>query len=1216
MRFIHLTTALLLGAALLTAQSDRGTITGAVLDPAGAVVANAAVEARNAQTGGTYQAATTNTGNYTLAELPVGNYGLSVTVPGFKKYVRSGITVLVAQTLRIDVTLDVGSTSESVTVSADAALLRTESSEVSHSVPTSRLDELPILGIGSVAAGSSQIRNAYAVANLVPGSYYSPNNAVKVNGAPANQQVYRVEGQDATLGYANWTTAQVQPSVDAIQETAIQTSNYAAEFGGGGGGGVFNVTMKSGSNQFHGSGYEYLVNEAFNAAQPFTNDGSGHRVLQRNRRSDYGFTIGGPIAIPHLYNGHDKSFFFFNFEQLRGNDVVSNAPVTVPTAAYRLGDFSKALGRSLGTDPLGRAILENTIYDPGTERTLSGQVIRDPFPGNSIPTSRLDPVALKVQALVPAAQLASAVNNYVPTFPTDRKTTIPSVKIDHLAGPNDKISFYWAQTRTDAQYSNSTGAAEGLPQPISAAIGTFIHSWIARLSYDKTITPTLLLHLGAGYQYLFFNQDPPTLNFDPVAQLGFKGPFTPRLFPSFQNLGSATLGGLKGATGNIGPASDAFNWMQKPTAVASLLWVRGDHSYKFGGDMRIEGYPTRFYTGTAGIFTFSSAETGLPSLNNTTLNGGSVGFNYASFLLGRVNSFNIVPVNSPKYGKQQWAFFAQDSWKVTRRLTMDYGLRWDYGTYEKEQYGRLASVSAAVPNPSAGGAPGGLIFDGNGPGRCNCAFAKNYPYAFGPRIGIAWQITPKTVFRGGAGVVYSSTPENNQTTGRASPNYTNVSPAFGTPSMILGNGVPLTAADIAWPKYSPGLYPLPNTLTGPPVMVDQNAGRPGRQIQWSFGFEREINSNLLLDVTYVGNRGAWWQAFGLVNYNANSPATFRAHNFDLNNPADVTILNSRLSAVLATPTATAHNLVVPYNGFPLTSTVAQSIRPFPEYSSGLSPLWSPLGDTWYNGLQAKVTKRTSHGLTFTYDFTFQKSLTIGAENDTAGGLAGQVNNVFADRKNSRYLSGYDQKFVSRLALTYTVPKFVSNKWLAQIQKDWQISPFLQYASGLPILAPIAQNNLASVTFQSTSTPGLANSPGATFANRVPGVPLYLKDPNCHCVNYGGDFMLNPAAWAEPAAGQFGTGAAYYGDYRYQRRPLESVGMGRIFRFSERANLNVRLEFSNILNRTELANPTSTNARLTQTPGVSGFGAVNNVSITTGTTFSPPRSGTLVARFQF
>ena len=1204
MRFMNWLVCLLVIAGAVLAQSDRGTITGTVSDPAGAIVAGASVEAKNLETGGVYQAGTTTTGNYTLSQLPVGTYELSIGVPGFKKYLRTGITVLVAQTLRIDVTLEVGSTNESITVQADAPLLKTESGEVSHNVQTEKLDELPILGIGSVNAGSSQIRNPYAVTNIVPGAYYQPNNTVKINGAPANQQVYRVEGQDATLGYANWTTAEVQPSVDSIQETAIQTSNYSAEYGGGGGNGVFNVTMKSGSNQYHGSGYDYMINEAFNAAQPFTG------LLQRNRRNDFGGTLGGPVYIPKVYNGHDRTFFFFNFEQLIGNDIVNNTPVTLPTALYRQGDFSKALGRNLGTDPLQHAIIENTVYDPRSDQMVNGQIVRTPFQGNMIPMSLISPVAMKIQNLVPMPQSGAIVNNYLPVFITDRNTMIPAVKIDELLNSRQKLSFYWSKTGTDSQYSNTTGGADGLPQPISGAIGTFIHSWIVRLNYDHTLSPTLLLHVGVGYQHLSFNQDPPTRDFDPTAQLGLKGPFSPRLFPVMTGLLSASQGGLK----NIGPAADSLNWMEKPTAAASITWVKNSHTYKLGGDMRIEGYPTRFYGNTDGNFTFSAAESGQPYLNATTLNGGSVGFPYASFLLGLVDSYNIVPVNSPKFGKQQWALFIQDSWKITRRLTLDYGLRWDYGTYEKEQYGRLATLSPTTANPTAGGHPGAPIFEGSGPGRCNCTFAHNYPYALGPRVGLAYQITPKTVFRGGIGVVYSSTPENNQTTGRASPNNLTLSPAFGFPAMTFAQGVPLSASDIAWPNYSPGVYPRPNQLTpGIPVVVDQNAGRPGRQIQWSAGIQRELAQNLVVEATYLGNRGAWWQAFGLVNYNANSPARLASFGLSLNNPADVALLNLPLN----NSQVVAKGFTAPYAGFPLSAPLAQALRPFPQYQDALAPIWAPLGDTWYNALQTSVTKRYSAGFDFTFNFVWQKSLTLGAENDTAGGLTGQVNDIY-NRKNAKTLSGYDQPFISKLALDYTTPKWSHNKWLSLALSDWRVSPFMQYASGLPILSPYAQNNLNRVTFQVVNA-GIGAT--GTFANRVPGMPLFLKDPNCHCINRGQDFILNPAAWTDPAAGQFGTAAPYYSDYRYARRPVENIAVGRTFRFTERVTLNVRIEFNNVLNRTQLSNPTSTNARQTLARDgagnvITGFGAVNNVSLTTGTTFSPPRTGTLVARFQF
>src|SRR5215467_11601117 len=270
---------LVLANAIL-AQSDRGTITGTVSDPAGAVVAAAPVQIKNVETGAVYQAGTSATGNYTLAQLPAGQYELSVSVPGFKNFVRKSITVNVAETYRVDVVLEVGSNTESVTVTEAAPLLKTESGELSHTVTTNTLNNLPVLSIGS-SASASGIRNPYAVVQLLPGSNYATDASIRINGNPTNSQAMRIDGQDATNGWYS-TQSQTQASMDSIQEFAIQTSNYSAEFGLAGGG-VFNLTMKSGTNQLHGTAYDYVVNEFLNAGQTFTDDRNGHLLRPRQR---------------------------------------------------------------------------------------------------------------------------------------------------------------------------------------------------------------------------------------------------------------------------------------------------------------------------------------------------------------------------------------------------------------------------------------------------------------------------------------------------------------------------------------------------------------------------------------------------------------------------------------------------------------------------------------------------------------------------------------------------------------------------------------------------------------------------------------------------------------------------------------------------------------------------------------------------------------------
>ena len=312
MRSVLLVFCLFLAAFAGFAQSDRGTITGTIADPAGAVVAGATIEVRNVETGAQYQVGSSATGNY-VVQVPTGAYDLSVTVPGFKKYVRQRLAVPVEQTLRIDVSLEVGANTESVTVSEAAPLLKTESGELAHNITSESLNNLPVLGIGAANVGATGIRSPYSVMNLIPGAEWLADNTIRLNGLEGNSAALRVEGQDATPTISLGQTSQTQPSVEAVQEVAVQASNFAAEFGQAGSG-LFNFTMKSGTNQYHGSGYDYFVNEALNAGTPFTDDGKGHLLRPRQRRNDYGFSVGGPVDIPKLYNGHDKTFFFFNWE--------------------------------------------------------------------------------------------------------------------------------------------------------------------------------------------------------------------------------------------------------------------------------------------------------------------------------------------------------------------------------------------------------------------------------------------------------------------------------------------------------------------------------------------------------------------------------------------------------------------------------------------------------------------------------------------------------------------------------------------------------------------------------------------------------------------------------------------------------------------------------------------------------------------------------------
>ena len=1175
---------LVVGAAF--AQGDNGTITGTISDPAGAVIAGATLVVRNVETGAAYQVGSSATGNYVVA-VPAGNYELSVAVAGFKKFVRQNLAVPVAQTLRIDVSLEVGAATESVTVTEAAPLLKTESGELSHNVATDTLNNLPVLGIGA-AASTAGIRNPYAVLQVLPGADWRPDSSIRINGMPSNSQALRLEGQESTNGIASSTQSQSQPSVDAIEEFAIQTSNYAAEYGQAGGG-YFNVTMKSGTNQLHGSAYEYFVNEDLNAGQPFTNSGHGHLLRPRQRRNDYGFTLGGPVEIPKLYNGHDKTFFFFNFEQFRETQIVNNLPLTVPTLNYRAGNFTQALtNRNLGTDGLGRPILENTVYDPTSDFVVGGVTYRNPFTNNTVLISQQDPVALNILKYIPLPTNSALVNNYVPVYPNSRVTDIPSVKIDHSISARLKISGYWSRTGTFSPNN------DGLPYPITTSVPTGTVAHTVRVNLDNTLTPTLLLHFGVGVIDTTQSQ---TANYDPT-QIGFTGANT-NLFPLISTLPAGGLTGPPPAQGGLSPIGSGsvarLNYL-KPTSTASLTWVRNNHTYKFGGEFEVQGFLANLRTYANSWMYFGATETGLPALNGVNLSG-SVGFPFASFLTGRVDSGYFSVPSTVRLGAHSLAGFAQDSWKVTRRLTVDYGLRYDFETYMREHNGVMPNMSVNTPNPSAGNEPGGIIFEGYGPGRCNCAFAHNYPFAFGPRLGMAFQINPKTVLRAGAGVSYGRLNSLNGKTNNAGSSVPYATTSYGSPAFLMQSGIPY---QVTFPNFDPGQLPLPGTVGNPTNFIDPNAGRPARVLQWSLGVQREVTRNLLVEATYLGNRGVWWQANTMKVINALTEQRVEAFGLSFNNPNDLKLLASPLSSPLAASRGFNNP---PYPSFPRGSTVAQSLRPLPEYSNPVNT-WPPLGDTWYESLQAKVTKRLSHGLEFTYSFTWSKQLVIGSEQDYNyfGFVAPATNNVY-NRDVNKYLSGFDQPFLSVIAGSYTLPKLSGNKALSWAVRDWQLGAVLRYGSGLPIQVPAATTSLATYTFQNT------------FVDPVPGVPLFTHDLNCHCFDPNSNFVLNPAAWTNPPLGQFGTAAAYYNDYRQQRRPSESMSLARNFRIKERANLQIRAEFTNIFNRTEVNNPTSTNAFATQTTKggqtTAGFGWIN-----TATVFSLPRQGQLVARFQF
>ena len=1252
MRSMRISFGLLLCALFAFGQSDRGTITGTILDPAGAVVPNVPIEAKNSGTGAVLRVSASGTGNYTISNMPVGTYEITVAAQGFKKAVRAGVEVSANTTFAVDFTLQVGATTESVTITEQTPLLKTESGEVSHNVTTDTLNNIPILTIGGNAAG---VRNPLAALQMIPGASYSNDAVLRVNGLPSSSQSIRIEGQDATSGFWKQINSGNQTGVDAIQEISIETSNFAAEFGQAGGG-YINYTMKSGTNQYHGSAFEYLVNDAFNAGTFNTNAGltnslrNGQLVRNSNRRHDFGGTFGGPINIPKVYDGHDRSFFFFSYEQFIQKTLTTNLINTVPTAAYQQGNFSSALNPQLTLlgvpqfDANNNPLIANQPYDPRTQSTVNGQVVRLPYVNNTIPVTQMDPASLKVQALFPQPTNPTAlINNYnVPGFYNFTHTKLPTLKLDHNLSATKRVSFFYSANR------QVSPAANGYTQSFSAAEPTNSLSQTTRINYDQTITPTLLLHVGAGLlQTTLYTL--PSATYDNSQLFGTNQFYLPGVFPNIGGTSDLSKGGAS-LNGGLGVGFAAlFQKDTKPTFTASVTWVKGNHTFKFGGEAIFEGLPIANGSRSNGIFGFGQAETADPFATGIAFQNGSTGFAYASFLTGAYSSLNLSPQDTLRLGNHSFGMYAQDTWKVTRKLTVDLGLRYDYETLLAEQHGRMQDAAFNTPNAAIGGRIGAVIYGGNSSTPLN----KNYPFAIGPRLGIAYQINSKTVLRMGAGVSYTSSPNNAFLTYSVPDfyTYTNQNVA-GIPAGLLKNGNPFAPGNsfgnkpLVWPDFS-AHYPF-QTAPGyiPPqspfISIDKNAGRPGRIMQWSIGLQRELTSGTVLDVSYVGNRGAWFTAplLATTNYNALTPADITKAGLNINSASDLALLTTPISSPLvqarfpslAIQTLPSGLQTVPsvYAGFPATQQLGQALRPYPQWF-GVPPfLGPPLGDTWYDSLQVKVTKRYSHGLSAQYAFVWQKELVNGTGSDTSYLTPGapRVNDVFNYAQNKQ-LSGFSRPLVSTISLNYQTPKVrgdgMAMKSLSWVSRDWVVGALLKYQSGALIATPNSNNN-----FLSQMQRGAANNPavwggGNTYQTEVPGQPLFLKDPNCHCFDPTTTLVLNPAAWQDVPAGQYGPGAPYYNNYRWQRQPSESISLGRLFPLAKegRVNLNVRIEFQNALNRTTLSSPTATNPTATPlktntfssgAPGAysSAFGFVNSFNGAGAT----PRSGQIVARLQF
>jgi len=818
-----------------------------------------------------------------------------------------------------------------------------------------------------------------------------------------------------------------------------------------------------------------------------------------------------------------------------------------------------------------------------------------------------------------------------------------------------KLAGYYSATHTFSPQNN------GFPQPFTNLQPQEDLAQTVRINFDYTVTPTLLFHFGAGLLHTSHPQSAPIYdqaknNLFPQG-VPWRVPYFPYIAGTYSAFGGGWSGGGPFPTTNTGVAFTLSPFAKdiKPTFNTNLTWVKGNHTYKAGASALFEGIPSINDSRAQGEFTFAQVQTADPAQTGQAFaNVASSGFGYASFFLGGASTVATAAQASLRLGTHSYGIYIQDSWKVTRKLTFDYGLRWDYAILWKEEHGRMQSADFNLPNPIIGGRLGYVDYEAT----CHCTFSNAYPFAIGPHLGAAYQITPKTVFRAGGAISYAATSDQAQLNTSASDFFSITAPAYGASAGYLKDGDPYGPGNrfgnpvVYWPNLTP---PFPTPIAAgivPPITqfisIAKNAGRLPRTFQWSIGFQREISNNLVVEAAYVGNRGAWWASplLATQNYNALTPQQMLSQfGLDVTKPSDTLLLNLPISSPLVTqrfPYLANPNNV--YRGFPPNQPLIQALRPYPQWT-GIPPfLGPPSGDTWYDSLQVKLTKRFSHGLSSQVAYTWQKELTVGTNSNSSYVTPSPplINDVF-NKALDKQISGFSYPQLLVISFSYTTPKLAESgfggKALSLALRDWTYSGVLRYQSGQILqTAPSANNLLANLGRGPTNNPALWGG-GYTFMNRVAGQPLFLVDPNSK-FDPTKQLVLNPAAWAEPPYGTFGASAPYFNDFRWQRQPAESMAFGRTFRFKERASFMIRAEFQNIFNRvfysipsigsglgvigaaaTFTTTPTGHGNSLSGTPGLlsGGFGYVNWVNGGTFTNYGvgpQPRSGQIVARFQF
>ena len=1026
---------LVVSAAEMSAQGPTAQLAGRVLDPSGAAVVGAKVTVTNQDTNVATSTVTNDLGNYALASLPPGNYRVAVEAAGFRSVAQSGVVLQVAQVARLDFTLEVGAVTESVNVVGSAPLLDEQTSSLGQVIDSSKIINIPL-------NGRSPFRLVQLTTNVltVPSTNGQfgdlpvntmDDSIISINGGRAKTNEILIDGIPSTTGFVNQMTT--IPSVDATEEFKVQSNNLSAEFGRFGGG-VINVSTRAGSNQFHGTLFEFLRNDAFDANEFFNKRAGGAKPPFR--MNQYGFAAGGPVLAPGIYNGRNRTFFFGDFQgaRWRRGDV---SVLSVPTAEQRAGNFNGALTAR------GEQIL---IYDPVTTRpdpARAGRFIRDPFPGNFVPQSRMDPVGRKLASYYPAPNApgdpVTRLNNWVASASRGIDQANWSARLDHNLMQSWRTFGRFSSNRTTLAQPDLFG------NPATSGVGANgrlrLYNYSGGWDNAVTLSPSSVLNLRSGFARFFWTRPTRSFGFDQT-ELGFPrslvNQFSAPLFPIVSVEGFQGLGG--GSVLRTG--QDTYS------LIGSLSKLAGRHNLKFGGDLRLRRMNLFNLNNGGGNYTFNRVMTRGPDPNVFTENSGS---GFASLLLGTAASgtANIAAGIS----QQNWYYagYIQDDIRLTAAFSLNLGLRYETESPITERRNQQNWFDLNLPSPVRNARfpdlRGGLVFAGaKGSSRYVYNWDRNN---FAPRAGFAWKLWPQTVLRAGAGIFFAPLVTSGSDVGFGpSAGYSSTTPFVATLDGI-------TPYRYLRDAFAEGLIqPTRNSLgaatfLGQSISVWDRSARTPYNVQWNADLQRVLPGAFLVDVAYAASRGV------KLNF---------TRQLDALHP-DYLALGQALQAPLVDN---------PFGSSIPTGPLAQRqvqlrqlLLPYPQYT-GVEFINSPWGNSTYHSLVLKCEKRPTRGLGFLLSYTIGKLISdvrnsiSSYDNSTNAGLNTGVQNWY-DLRAERSLSELDVAQAVAFSYVVELPFGSGKRFLAgargmgaRLVGGWQISGVTTYRSGTPlqISAPI------------------------------------------------------------------------------------------------------------------------------------------------------------------